>query len=178
MTALEMWEQRIRVLTRGIAMIGLVCLVGLTLATIADVLGRWLFNRPIHGVHDLYKLVIAVVVGSFFPLTLIERHHIAITFLGSALGAGASRWLNVFANLALLIFLVVMAWELGQYVVDTRDAGETTWILQWSVAPWWGVATLCILLCIPVQAFVTLKDALMPPPAAGHGHASPADEGV
>ena len=164
------WEEVIRKLTRVIAMIGLVCMVVLTLATIADVLGRWLFNHPIHGVHDLFKLVIAVVVGSFFPATLIERHHISITFLGNGLGGRARHVLNTLANAALLAFLVVMSWQLIRYVIDVRDAGETTWILQWSVAPWWGLATLCILLCVPVQLFVTVKDALYPPTPSGHGH--------
>lgn len=171
------WEDLIRRITRIIAMIGLVCMVVLTLATIADVLGRWLFNHPIHGVHDLFKLVIAVVVGSFFPATLIERHHISITFLGGALGKRANHLLNTFGNAALLIFLVIMAWQLGRYVVDVRDAGETTWILQWSVAPWWGVATVCVILCIPVQLFVTIKDAIYPPAQAGHGHAPPSEGG-
>ncbi len=54
-------EDIVRIGTRVIAMIGLVCLVILTLATIADVLMRWILNSPLDGVHDLYKLVIAVV---------------------------------------------------------------------------------------------------------------------
>ena len=170
MDAWNRWEEIIRKLTRLIAMIGLVCMVVLTLATIADVLGRWLFNHPIHGVHDLFKLVIALVVGSFFPATLIERHHISITFLGNALGERARHALNTLANSALLAFLIVMAWQLVLYVIDVRDAGETTWILQWSVAPWWGLATLCIMLCVPVQLFITVKDALYPPLPSGHGH--------
>jgi TRAP-type C4-dicarboxylate transport system permease small subunit len=170
MDAWNRWEEIIRKLTRLIAMIGLVCMVVLTLATIADVLGRWLFNHPIHGVHDLFKLVIAVVVGSFFPATLIERHHISITFLGNALGPRAQHMLSTLANAALLAFLVVMSWQLIRYVVDVHSAGETTWILQWSVAPWWGVATFCVLLCVPVQLFITVKDALYPPQPSGHGH--------
>ena len=178
MQAWDHWEDVIRKITRWIAMIGLVCMVVLTLATIADVLGRWLFNHPIHGVHDLFKLVIAVVVGSFFPATLIERHHIAITFLGNALGRKAGQVLNTFANAGMLVFLAVMAWQLILYVIDTRDAGETTWILQWSVAPWWGIATLCVILCLPVQLFITLKDAIYPPKLVGHGHNPPADEGI
>ena len=53
------YDAFLRQVTRWVAMIGLARLVGLTLATIPDVLMRWLFNSPIEGVHDLYKLVIA-----------------------------------------------------------------------------------------------------------------------
>ena len=157
-------------LAEAIAVIGLLCLVGLALATIADVLMRWLFNSPIHGVHDLYKLVIAVVVGSFFPLALTERHHIAIRFLGSALGQRWNKRLSTLGNVFLLFFLVLMAWQLIKYVIEVRETGETTWILQWSVAPWWTVATACVLLCIPVQAIVTLRDAVDPVHTHGLGH--------
>lgn len=178
MTSWAHREEQLKAITRWIAMIGLVCLVFLTVATIADVLGRWLFNKPIDGVYDLYKLVIAVVVGSFFPVTLAERHHISITFLGGMAGARVNAWLNNFANVALLGFLIVMSWQLVLYVVEVRDAGETTWILQWSVAPWWGVTTACIILCIPVQLFITIKDVLHPPGADRHGHSPAEDEGI
>jgi len=176
MERLAHFEKLIRLTTRWIAMIGLICLVGLTLATIADVLLRWLFSSPIAGVYDLYKLVIAVVVGSFFPVALIERHHISITFLGSAIGARINAWLNTFANFALLIFLVLLSWQLVLYVGEVRDTGETTWILQWSIAPWWGIATATIIFCVPVQLFVTIKDALAPPLQAGPGgHGTPTE---
>lgn len=181
MPAMESWARYdafLRQVTRWIAMIGLACLVGLTLATIPDVLMRWLFNSPIEGVHDLYKLVIAVVVGSFFPMALIERHHISITFLGGALGGRANIWLNGFANLALSTFLVLMAWQLVIYVLEVREAGETTWILRWSVTPWWGVATACVILSVPVQLYVTVRDAVAPGGDTGHGHARPVDEGI
>lgn len=170
---LEVQAKRI---SHWIAIIGLLCLVALAIATVADVLMRWLFNSPIHGVHDLYKLVIAVVVGSFFPLALTERHHIAIRFLGSAVGGRVNHWLNNFANLALLIFLIVMAWQLVTYVFELYETGETTWILQWSVAPWWGVATACIILSIPIQFLVTITSMMYPNNTSGHGHAVPDDK--
>lgn len=166
-------EAQAKKIAYSIAIIGLLCLVALAIATVADVLMRWLFNSPIHGVHDLYKLVIAVVVGSFFPLALTERHHIAIRFLGSAVGGRVNHWLNNFANFALLAFLVVMAWQLVIYVFELADTGETTWILQWSVAPWWGVATACVILSIPIQFLVTMTSMLHPNETSVHDHAVP-----
>lgn len=173
MEQLDAAERFLRLTTRWIAMIGLVCLVGLTLATIADVLMRWLFNSPIEGVHDLYSLMVAVVVGTFFPVALIERHHITITFLGSAMGTRVNSWLNTLSNVALLLFLVLLSWQLIRYVGELRETGETTWILQWPIAPWWTVTTAVIIYCVPVQLLVTLKDAVSPSAAPGHGHAPP-----
>jgi TRAP-type C4-dicarboxylate transport system permease small subunit len=146
-----------------VAVIGLIALVTLALATIFDVLFRWLLNDPIDGVYDLYKLIIAVVIGSFFPITLVEKHHISINFLGTYLGYSANKILNNFANSMLLAFLILVAWQLVRYVFELNDAGETTWVLQWAVAPWWGVATLCIIICVPVQLFVCIRDTLQVP---------------
>ena len=166
-------EDAMRTGTRIISMLGLSCLVVLTLATIADVLMRWLVNSPLDGVHDLYKLVIAVVVGSFFPVALIERHHISITFLGDAFGDRVNKLLTNFANIMLLGFLILMCWQFTNYVLEVADTGETTWILQWSVAPWWAVATVCIYLCLPVQLLVTIRDMILPSSANQHGNCEP-----
>ncbi len=168
--ALIRLEEVTHTVTRWIAFVGLLCLVALALATIADVMMRWLFNSPIHGVNDLYNLVIAVVVGAFFPITLMQRHHISIRFLGTALRGRANDWLNNFSNVALLVFLALMSWQLIKYVGEVWETGETTWILQWSVAPWWAVATAFVTLCVPIQLIVTLRDALEPRAAGGHGH--------
>jgi TRAP-type C4-dicarboxylate transport system permease small subunit len=157
---LENIERHLIKYSTFIAMIGLVALVILTLATIADVLFRWLMNNPIDGVYDLYKLIIAIVIGAFFPITLIEKHHISITFLGPILGKAANKWLNNFANVMMLVFLVFVSWELIRYVFELKDAGETTWILQWKVAPWWGIATFFMILCVPVQFFICIRDYL------------------
>ena len=170
MKRLAKLESLLRIATQWIAMIGLVCLVALTLATIADVLMRWLFNSPIEGVNDMYSLAIAVVVGAFFPVALIERHHISITFLGSALGPRANALLNTLANVVLLVFLLLMSWQLIKYVNEVIDTGETTWILQIPVAPWWAVTAAIIIFCVPVQLFVTINDAISPPENSGHGH--------
>ena len=122
---------------------------------------------------DLYKLVIAVVVGSFFPVALIERHHISITFLGDAFGDRVNKLLTNFANIMLLGFLILMCWQFTNYVLEVADTGETTWILQWSVAPWWAVATVCIYLCLPVQLLVTIRDMILPSSANQHGNCEP-----
>ena len=173
MPSVDAWkklEALANLTARWVAIVGLACLVVLALATIADVLMRWLFNSPIHGVHDLYKLVVAVVVGSFFPMALVERHHITIRFLGAAVGGRTNNWLNNFSNFALLGFLILMAWQLLKYVKEVMETGETTWILQWSVAPWWGIATLFVFLCIPIQLVVLVRDLLEPRDHQGHGH--------
>jgi TRAP-type C4-dicarboxylate transport system permease small subunit len=160
-------------LTRWMAVAGLVCFVAVAMATIVDVLLRWLLNSPIDGVEEVTRLAVAVAIASFFPLALAERHHIAITFLGSVLGARARAWLESFAALVTSWFFFVAGWQFVLYTEQVEEAGETTWILGWTVTPWWAAVTAFMLVCVPVQLLVALGEIAR----AARGAARPAGGG-
>ncbi len=140
--------------TRWIALVGLVGFVVVALATIIDVLLRWLFGMPVDGVAEISRLIVAVSIASFFPLALADRHHISIEFLGAALGARARLWLDLLAHIVTLIFFIALGWQFVLYTVEITESGEATWVLAWKAGPWWTVATVFMLACIPVQALV------------------------
>lgn len=132
---------------------------------IADVLLRWLLSAPIDGVAEISKLLVAVVIASFFPLSLAGRQHIAIDLLGSRLPAGLRRAVEGFAAGVTLVVVALVAWRLILYTDETARSGETTWVLGWPVAPWWVAVAGLIALCVPVQAIVAWRS--LKPPAAG-----------
>ena len=158
--------------TRWLALVGLIGLVAVALVTIADVLLRWLFNSPVDGVSEISRLVVAVAIASFFPMALADRHHISIEFRGAWLGPRARLWLDSLAHLVTSVFFLVLGWQFIDYTVEVNESGETTWLLGWSVAPWWTVTTIFMLICIPVQAVVfyrqiraALSGDVAPPPS-------------
>ncbi|HJO86927.1 MAG TPA: TRAP transporter small permease [Rhodospirillales bacterium] len=128
----------------------------MAIMTITDVLMRWLLNSPIDGVADAGRLIVAVIIASFFPAALAEKHHISIAFLGSWLGQRAKSWLEVMASIVTSIFFTILGWQFVVYTIDLHQNSETTWLLGWPVAPWWGVASLFIVICVPVQLIVVL----------------------
>ena len=92
-------------LTRRVAFIGLVGLLAVAIATMVDVLLRWLFNSPIEGYEDVSQLLFAVIIAACFPAGLIQGRNITIRFLGKgpraardalAGGAGRDRDVRVF----------------------------------------------------------------------------------
>ena len=139
-------------------MLGVIGFVGVALVTIADVLMRWLFNSPVDGLEEVNRLVVAVATALFFPLAIAERHHIAITFLGGALGRLSSAWLRAMASVATTLFFVLVGWQFINFVLQMQDAGETTWILGWPVTPWWIAVTVILLTCVPAQLVVLVAD--------------------
>jgi len=138
------------------AFFGMLALVAFVLMTIADVLMRWLFNSPINGVADAGPLIVAIVAAAFFPLSLAGRHHVSIGFLGSFLGTRATIWLEAFAALVTWVFFILLAWQIVRYTVELRQLGQTTWVVQIPIAPWWVVVSAFLVVCVAVQLGVVL----------------------
>ena len=112
--------------TRVIALIGLAALLILAIITMADVGMRWLFNSPLEVVADTNRLMVAIVIATFFPMAIAERHHVTIRFLGTALGPRASAWLDLFGSVFTTAFFAVLAWQLILYTRDLFANGEAT----------------------------------------------------
>lgn len=171
-------KQSVR-LSQVAALLGLAGLLAISLITIADVLMRWLFSAPITGVYDLSTLFIAVVLSACFPAALARRRHISVEFATRRLGDRANRMLDLFAGLLTLVFFVLLFWQLVVYSGELLRDGETTFILEIRIAPWWIASTAIFGLCGLVQFLVVLLDLravlaglAVPdgaPPAAGGG---------
>jgi TRAP-type C4-dicarboxylate transport system permease small subunit len=149
-------ESRDNPVARFCALFGMLALVAFALMTIADVLMRWLFNSPINGVADTGPLIVAIVAAAFFPISLAGRHHVSIGFLGGLLGPRATVWLEAFASLVTWVFFILLAWQIVRYTVELRQLGQTTWVVQIPIAPWWVVVSFFIVVCIAVQVSVVI----------------------
>lgn len=151
-------ESRSDFVARLCALFGMLALVAFVLMTIADVLMRWLFNSPINGVADAAPLIVAIVAAAFFPLSLAGRHHVSIGFLGSLLGPRATVWLVAFASLVTWVFFILLAWQIVRYTIELRQLGQTTWVVQMPIAPWWVVVSLFMAVCVAVQVRVVMAE--------------------
>lgn len=158
MNAVFRLENRITRWTRAIAVVGFIALLAVSVLTMLDVLLRWVANAPIKGLNDINGLAIAVVIAACLPLVVAQRQNISISFLGSAVGAGASRWLEAFGSGALLVFVALIGWQLVRYTMGLAESGRTTWQLLIPVTPCWSLATGIVLLCIPAQAITFVAD--------------------
>ena len=175
MTAVDRLERRIRGWTRAVAIVGLGGLLVIAITTMLDVGLRWLVNAPIRGLNDINALAVAIVIAACFPLVVAERQNITIRFLGGAVGPGVTRWLDAFGSAALLAYVGVLGWQLALYTADLAEAGRTTWFLQLPVTPSWVVASILMLLCIPIQAVAFAVDVAR---AATGAPPAPEQDGV
>jgi TRAP-type C4-dicarboxylate transport system permease small subunit len=155
---LDRLELRGNSAARLCAVFGMLALVVFMLMTNLDVLMRWLLNSPINGVSDVGPLVVAIATAAFFPFALTERYHVSIGFLGSLLGPRARLWLDAFAALVTWLFFILLSWQIIRYTVELQQLGETTWVVQLPVAPWWSVVSFLMVVCAVVQLGVVVVE--------------------
>jgi TRAP-type C4-dicarboxylate transport system permease small subunit len=157
MRLFEIIERETIRLSRMVSLIGLLGLIAVIFATMADILMRWLFNKPITGVRDASSLFLAVIIVSFFPICLAKGGNIAFRFLGDMLGPRWRDLLEAFGNLVTLMVFVAIAWQIWGYADYLAKNRETTWVLGWPVAPWWRGVCIILAFCVVVELCVIRK---------------------
>lgn len=140
--------------TRALSVVGLIALMGLATMTLLDGLLRWFANKPIEGVRDIGGLAIAVAIACCIPVGLMERSNIAIR-----LGRGAiARGLEAVASTAVCLILAAAAWQIWIYAEKLARAKETTFVLQFHIAPFWYLVDVIFWLAVVVQAIVMVRE--------------------
>lgn len=157
MDALVRLERWLYIFTRWVALFGLIILLLFALFIMGDILMRWLFSAPYEGVVDLSRVLLPVIVSTCFPIALLQRQHITIRFLGSALGPRRETWFDLFGASALLLFFVLVAWQFVLHTADLQAVGEYTWVIQLPMAPWWWVTTSVMASCVPLQGLIVVS---------------------
>ena len=137
--------------TRRVAFVGLIGLLAVAIATMVDVLLRWLFNAPIEGYEDVTQLLFAVIIAACFPAGLIQGRNITIRFLGKGLGPRATLWLEALGAIATFAFFTVVAWQIAAFALEETVKHRFTQTLEMPTAPWWWVVAAILLMCVPVQ---------------------------
>jgi TRAP-type C4-dicarboxylate transport system permease small subunit len=160
-------EKTLDRLALAIALAASATLLVVALATMADVLLRWLLNAPIRGLVDLAGLLTAVVVAASFPMAMARGGNVTIRLLGGWLGPRVGRVLDAFGALVAAVFLALMAWQYVRFSLEMGEAGEATPILRWPAAPWWWVVTAMIVVAAVIGIVVFLRTAAGRPPPDG-----------
>ncbi len=136
------------------AILGLICLLSMSTAILADALTRTVFNAPIYGLSDLLEVLTPVIVASCIPMTLATSKNISIRFVGRSLTLRAGQLVELFGQSIALLVMAGIVWEVGRYTWKLVEHEQFTWLLQIPVWPSWIVSTALLALCLPAQAFV------------------------
>lgn len=128
-------------LARGLALLGGLVLVAITVLTVASIIGRTLISfglAPIPGDYELVEAGSAFAVFAFLPWCQLNRGHATVDVFTSFLPDSANRVIDLVCEFLMTLVIMLIAWRLWAGMIDKLGYGETTFILQFPV--WWGYA--------------------------------------
>jgi TRAP-type C4-dicarboxylate transport system permease small subunit len=92
--------------------------------TCLDVLGRYLFNRPITGTYELTGLFMIIIVFLSFSVTQAFKEHVEITFLTDKFSPKGQAVLGMIIYLIFFLFLVIVVWQFVFYTQRLYDGHD------------------------------------------------------
>lgn len=147
--------QRLDRITQNVAIIAFAGLVVMAILIFYDGTARYLNAPRISGFSDYGEIIYPMIIAACFPAGLLRQNNVSVKFLGKAGGSRVNAWLEAFAALVTLLFFALLGWQLLLLTLQYAEGGRTTRTIGMPLAPFWILTTAIMLLCIPVQAYVT-----------------------
>lgn len=122
-------------IARKLALVGGFAVVGVAVLTLASVIGRYAFSKPITGDYELVEYGISFAVFCFLGFTHLTNGHLIAEFFSSKMSKRKLALIDVFQNIILLIILVILIWRVALGGIDKFEIGEESMLLQMKV--WW-----------------------------------------
>jgi TRAP-type C4-dicarboxylate transport system permease small subunit len=109
---------------KGLSYAAGIILAGMMVLIISDVLMRYVFAKPIHGVLEITEeiLMIAVVF-----LTLASAPHIRVTFITERFRPEVRARIRVISLIPVILFFVIVDWKSLLQAAFSFSKGETSW---------------------------------------------------
>jgi TRAP-type C4-dicarboxylate transport system permease small subunit len=108
---------------------GAVCLVGMTLLTCVDIVGRF-FKLPVFGSVELVSFMGVLVVAFALPFTHQTNGHIGVELVVRRLSLRSRLMIHIFTGLVSFALFAVVAWRMVIYGLNLRQSGEVSMNLQ------------------------------------------------
>ncbi len=109
---------------KGMSYAAGIILAGMMVLIIADVLMRYVFAQPIHGVLEITEeiLMIAVVF-----LTLASAPHIRVTFITERFRPEVRATIRIISLIPVILFFIIADWKSLLQAAFSFSKGATSW---------------------------------------------------
>jgi TRAP-type C4-dicarboxylate transport system permease small subunit len=123
------------------------------LLTFADVVMRYLFNRPIRGGFEITEMMLLVLIFAGLPLVSHADEHVSMDFIDRMLPPRLARLLARAVHALCAAVMFFLAWQIWLKAGKVAAYGDTTDILRLAVAPFVYFMAAMILLTGLVHVF-------------------------
>lgn len=151
-------------LTQLLSDIAAMAIAAMMVFTIADIIMKNLFNRPIKGTFELVELMLVFVVFLGFAEVFRSDANISVDVVDHGVDERARHLLKIFGATASLGFLLLMFWAMIAPAWDTVRYPQWTQELGLPIYAYWAVIIAGTVLTI-VAAAVALASLLSSQPS-------------
>jgi len=106
--ALEKVTDRVNVALKYLCMslLGVMLILGT-----ADVLGRYLFNRPVSGTYEIFGVLLPSIVLLGLAYAQAERSHVRITMVVELLSPLLQRVFDIITTIIAMVITIIIGWH-------------------------------------------------------------------
>ena len=117
--------------------------------TAVDVIGRYVFNKPLTGGFEITEMLLAALIYCGLPLVSQRREHIVIDTFDPLMSARVKRALDVLAELVCSLTLGGIGYLIFRRAARVAEYGDTTSVLKWPLAPVaYLMGTMIVIACL------------------------------
>ena len=135
--------------------IGAACLVGMTLLTCADVVGR-AFGHPIFGSVEIVGFMATLAVVMAMPYTHQVQGHIGVEILVRLFSKRTQTIIEICTGIVSLVLFAIITWRMSVYARTMQKSGEVSMNLELPEHFIIYVTAICLL----VFTLIILKDII------------------
>jgi len=125
-------------------MVGAACLVGMTVLTCADVVGRF-FRHPIFGSVEIVSFMAMGVVAMALPYTHKIDGHVGVEIVVRLFSDRTQTIIDICTNILSLILFAIVTWRMATYAGTMRETGEVSMNLELPYYVFVYIAAFCLL---------------------------------
>jgi TRAP-type C4-dicarboxylate transport system permease small subunit len=119
------------------------------MVTTVDVVGRYVFNKPLSGGFEVTEMMLAALIYCGLPLVSQRREHIVIDTFDPWMSARVKRGLDMMAEIVCSLTLAGIGYLIFRRAARVAAYGDTTSVLQWPLAPVaYLMGTMIIVACL------------------------------
>lgn len=132
-----------------LAYVGAASLFAMTCLTTADVVGRYVFNKPITGALEVTEFMVLILIFSFLAYAQSQKSHVTVDLLLERFPEKIRKYVKIFNHLVCLGLMGLITWMGYQRAMELLEYGEASPNLEVPHYPFVFFLVLgCLVMCI------------------------------
>ena len=141
--------KRSELFSSTLAYLGAFALFFIMCLTAADVLGRYIFNRPITGTFELTEFLVLILIFSFLAHAQANKAHVTVDLILSRFPKTIRVFVNFFNHAMSLALMILITWIGARRALELKEVAEASPNLGIPTYPFAFFLVLgCVVMCI------------------------------